>query len=197
MHEQYLNVRSTIANAFHLAARLPHQVFAEDLGDSLFCEFDALLAPEIWPALRAMAQWHGDRQVDLLVLQPDSETFYLRDHRMSPAVSLSVSSSEDDYWEAVGYAPGGDVMASIAISADVVAVTGSSGRWGCWGARDPEVAVFRGFPNDAARDEWRALYGPFLDVAGALESYLPVTFANRTVPDAYAAALAANYGTSA
>ncbi|WP_235444720.1 hypothetical protein [Streptomyces sioyaensis] len=90
--------------------------------------------------------------------------------------------------------PGGDIMGSVAISANVIAVTGPSGRWGCWGERDPEVAVFRGFPNVAARNEWRAQFGPFLDASGALESYLPLAFAGRTVPDKYAATLTANYG---
>ncbi|WP_030568273.1 hypothetical protein [Streptomyces aureocirculatus] len=197
----YADVRGRGAAAFDLRARLPglvfkspDQPFAGDAGDSLFCEFDAVLTPEFWPALRAMARWHGDPYVDLLVLEPDGAAFYVAEYGMYPAVSLSVEADADDYWAAIGYEPDGDVMGSIAISADVIAVTGPSGKWGCWGERDPEVAVFRGFPGAAEREEWRARFGPFLDVSGALESYLPVTFAGRRVPDRYAAALTANYG---
>lgn len=190
----YLDVRCRGAATFDLDARLPDQVFKEDAEDSLFCEFDAVLTPEFWPALRTMARWHGDRHVELLVLEPDCDGFYLPEYRMYPALSLSVEADMDDYWAAIGHEPDGDIMGSIAISANVIAVTGPSGRWGCWGERDPEVAVFRGFPNVVARNKWRAQFGPFLEVSGALESYLPLTFAGRTVPDKYAATLTANYG---
>ncbi|MEV7001799.1 hypothetical protein AB0N62_29470 [Streptomyces sp. NPDC093982] len=171
----YLDVRSRGVFIFDLDARLPGQVFKESGNDSLFCEFDAVLTPEFWPALRAMARWHGDSRVEVLVLEPDCDAFYLPGYRMYPAVSLSVEDNEDDYWAAIGHEPDGDVMGSIAISANVVAVTGPSGRWGCWGERDPEVAVFRGFPDIAARNKWCASFGPFLEASGALESYLPLT----------------------
>ncbi|WP_411144117.1 hypothetical protein [Streptomyces sp. x-80] len=190
----YLDVRSRGAAAFDLDARLPNQVFKEGAGDSLFCEFDAVLAPDFWSALCAMARWHGDGCVELLVLEPDCDAFYVPEYGMYPAMSLSVEADVDDYWAAIGYEPDGDIMGSIAISANVITATGPSGRWGCWGERDPEVAVFRGFPNAVARNEWCTQFGPFLDVSGALESYLPLTFAGRTVPDGYAATLTANYG---
>ncbi len=160
----------------------------------MFCEFDAVLTPEFWLALCAIARWHGDGHVELLVLEPDCDSFYFPEYQMYPAMSLSVEAEVDDYWAVIGHEPNGDIMGSIAISANVIAVTGPSGRWGCWGERDPEVAVFRGFPNAAARNEWRAQFGPFLEASGALDSYLPLTFADRTVPDGYAATLTATYG---
>ncbi|WP_051950662.1 hypothetical protein [Actinacidiphila yeochonensis] len=190
----YLDIRSRAAVTFDLDARLPGQAFRERAGDALFCEFDVLLTPELWPALRAMARWHGDDRIDILVLEPDRDGFSLRERLGYPAVSLSVEAGEDGYWAAVGYECDGDFAESLTISANVVALTGASGKWGCWGERDPEVAIFQGFPDEAARSEWCARFGPFLDVAGALESYLPPTFAGWTVPDEYAAALAANYG---
>lgn len=190
----YLGVRSRSSVAFDLDARLPDQVFREGAADSLFCEFDAVLAPDFWPALSAMARWHGDEYVELLVLEPGCDDFYFSDYRMYPAMSLSVEAGQDDYWAAIGGEPDGDIMGSIAISANVISVTGPSAAWGCWGERDPEVAVFSGFPSVAARNEWRAQFGPFLEVAGALESYLPPTFARWTVPDEYAATLSTNYG---
>lgn len=104
----------------------------------------------------------------------------------------AVEAGTDDYWAAIGFEPDGDAPGSISISANVVALIGASGKWGCWGERDPEVAVFRGFPDAAARSEWCARFSPFLDVSGALESYLPMAFGGRSVPDTYAAALTAN-----
>lgn len=189
----YGRIRSDCGRTFDLDARLPAQVFRKDRRDSLFCEFDVVLSPEFWPALSTMARWHGDDRVELLVLEPGADEFYLPEYRAYPAVSLPVDADEDEYWAAIGHEPDGDVMGSIAISANVVALTGASGRWGCWGERDPEVAVFQGFPDRSTRRGWRDRFGPFLEVAGALESYLPLTFAARTVPDEYAAALTANY----
>ncbi|MEU4686376.1 hypothetical protein [Streptomyces xinghaiensis] len=179
---------------FNLGARLPDQVFGEGAGGSLFCEFDVVLAPEIWPALCMMARWHGDDHIELLVLEPDCGDFYVPEGLGCPAVSLPVEASEEEYWAAIGFEPDGDALGSISISANVVAVTGASAKWGCWGERDPEVAVFRGFPDAAARNEWCSRFGPFLDVSGALESYLPMAFGGRSVPDTYVAALTANYG---
>ncbi|WP_432247483.1 hypothetical protein ACRAR1_05520 [Streptomyces sanyensis] len=190
----YRGIRSRSAATFDLDARFPDQVFRESARDSLFCEFDVVLAPEIWPALCTMARWHGDDRIELLVLEPDSDDFYVPEGLGYPAASLPVEASEDDYWAAIGFEPDGDALGSISISANVVALTGASGKWGCWGEREPEVAVFQGFPDAAARSEWCARFGPFLDVSGALESYLPMAFGGRPVPHAYAAALTANYG---
>ncbi|TXC99957.1 hypothetical protein [Streptomyces sp. ISID311] len=192
--DEYRAISSRSAVTFDLDARFPDQVFRESPRDSLFCEFDVVLAPEIWPALCTMARWHGDDHIELLVLEPDCADFYVPEGLGYPAVSLPVEASEDDYWAAIGFEPDGDALGSISISANVVALTGASAKWGCWGERDPEVAVFQGFPDAAARSEWCARFGPFLDVSGALESYLPMAFGGRPVPDAYAAALTANYG---
>ncbi|MFI6526636.1 hypothetical protein [Streptomyces uncialis] len=119
----------------------------------MFCEFDVVLAPEFWPALCEMARWHGDDHVELLVLEPDCADFYVPEGLGYPVVSLSVVAGEDDYWAAIGFEPDGDALGSIAISANVVALTGASAKWGCWGEREPEVAVFRGFPDATVQSE--------------------------------------------
>lgn len=190
----FLAVRSTIAKVFDLDARLPGQVFAGNRDDALFCEFDVLLAPDLWPAMQTMARWHGDEQIDLLVLDPDPDEFYQCQYGMYPAASLPVDGDEDDYWNAVGFDSTPDVMGSIHFSAEVVAITGKSGKWGVWGERGPEVAVFRGFPDAASRDEWRESYGPFLDAPEALQSYISMAFQDQIVPADYAATLLGNYG---
>ncbi|TYB97409.1 hypothetical protein FXF53_19840 [Micromonospora sp. WP24] len=190
----YMSVRSHAATVFHLDSRLPHQVFKEDASDSLFCEFDAVLAPDFWPTFCAMARWHGDQRVELLVLEPDCDTYYLPKYRMYPAISLPIEASVEDYWAAIGYEPPGESYESMAITANVIAVTGASGKWGCWGERESEVAVFRGFPDAASRSEWRAQFGPFLEVSEALDSYFPWTFRGRSAPDGYVAELTTNYG---
>ncbi|MGW4809657.1 hypothetical protein [Kitasatospora sp. NPDC004272] len=110
----------------------------------MFCEFDVLLTPDAWPALVALARSHGDRQVDLLVVEGAGVA--------EPVLSLSVDATADDYWAEVGFDVGRDPVESVTVAARVVALTGPSdpsGRWGRWGERDPEVAVLRGLPHGA------------------------------------------------
>ena len=191
---EYISLRTHAASVFHLDSRFPAQVFKEDASDSLFCEFDAVLTPDFWPTFCAMARWHGDQCIELLVLEPDCDSCYLPKYQMYPAVSLSIEAGVDDYWAAIGYEPPEDPYGSLAITANVIAVAGASGKWGCWGERESEVAVLRGFPDALSRSEWRAQFGPFLEVSDALESYFPWTFTGRDAPDGYVAALTANYG---
>ncbi|MDT0461013.1 hypothetical protein RM550_35790 [Streptomyces sp. DSM 41527] len=179
-------VRARAAAVFDLDARLPERVFRELADEAVFCEFDLLLTPDAWPALSALARLHGDRQVDLLVVEADGVA--------GPALSLSVEATPDDYWTEVGFDSGREPLESVTIAARTVALTGPSGSWGCWGERDSEVAVVRGFPGEAARHDWHVRYGPCVDAAGALASWLPQVFGNRCIPGAYAAEMAANYG---
>lgn len=192
--ERYREMRSRISATFDLDARFPKLVFKHNSEDSLFCEFDVVLTPELWPALSAMARWHGDTRVELMVLEPDCEAYYYSDYGIYPAASLPVEADENDYWAATGHKPNGEVLGSLALSASVIALTGPSGKWGCWGERGPEVAVFQGFPDMAKRSDWCTHFGPFLEVSGALEAYLPPNFAHHTVPPEFAATLTANYG---
>ncbi|MGW8562349.1 hypothetical protein ACWGLA_21415 [Streptomyces albidoflavus] len=98
------------------------------------------------------------------------------------------------YWAQVGFDAGREPLDLVTIAARTVASTGPSARWGCWGERDPEVAVVRGFPDEAARRKWGRGYGPCADVAGVLASWLPPVFGGRGIPEAYAAGPAAHYG---
>ncbi|MER7584398.1 hypothetical protein [Kitasatospora sp. NPDC097691] len=192
----YLAVRRHADGVFDLASRLPDQVFRTAPtapADTLFGDFDTALTPGFWPVLQAMARWHGDDLIHLLVIRPDTETYYLPEYGMYPAVSLPVGAGEDDYRAVIEYEPNDDFAGALAISAEVIAITGPSGRWGCWAERDPEVAVFRGFPDQAAKHAWCSRFGPFIDASGALEDYLEPVF-RGSVPVEYAARLTANYG---
>ncbi|MFF4924843.1 hypothetical protein ACFY4B_29990 [Kitasatospora sp. NPDC001261] len=62
----YLDVRSRSASVLDLDAKLPGQAFKKGAGESLFCEFDAVLTREFRPALREMARWHGDDRIERL-----------------------------------------------------------------------------------------------------------------------------------
>ncbi|MGE9696104.1 hypothetical protein [Streptomyces sp. NRRL F-5630] len=180
-------VRAHAAATFDIDSRLPAQVFRELADEAVVFEFDLLLTPDAWPALAAMARLHGDRQVDLLVI----EGAYVSGR----ALSFSIEATPDDYWAEVGFDSGREALESITIAAQTVALTGSSGRWGIWAERDPEIAVVRGFPEATARREWISHYGPCVDIADAMASWMRLAFRDARVPDEYAARLVANYGT--
>ena len=183
-HDQHSGAYAHGGGVFVLDAKLPQQVFAGRKAGFIFCEFDAVLSKELWPALSTMARWHGDPHVELRVVEPGGHF---------PVVTLPVDADEDEYWSAIGYERADDPLGSIALSAEVVAITGPSGRWGCWGERGPELAVFCGFPSTPQREMWQERFGPFFGVPEALEDHLPLVFADRKVPDDYAAALMRNY----
>ncbi|QYN18886.1 hypothetical protein [Amycolatopsis sp. DSM 110486] len=149
---------------FDLSARLPDQVFRGPKGESLFGPYDDLIDPEFWTVISALARWHGDARVYLLSVRPGPDESYLRDSNFCPAVSISVEASEEDYWAAIGFDSIGDSAPSIALTTNVMALTGDSGKWGFWAERDPEVAVYRGdFSVVRQNNNWMEKFGPFRD----------------------------------
>lgn len=189
----YEKVQACVAAAFNLEARLPGMVFRNSAESTLFCEFDAVLSADFWPALCTLAQMHGDDRIQLLVLDPDGDSYYVPEYDMYPAISMALTSSADEYWEAISEEPSGDVTGAIVFSAEVVALTGVSGKWGCWGERDFGVAVIQGMPTAGLSDGWREKHGPFLAANDALRHYIAPNFGGLDVPDEFASALTANY----
>ncbi|MFD6390892.1 hypothetical protein [Nocardia sp. NPDC060259] len=48
----------------------------------------------------------------------------------------------------------GDPQAALAVTADVVAITGKSRRWGCWAERAPELMAIAA-PDTPEHELWR------------------------------------------
>ncbi|WP_433382519.1 hypothetical protein [Streptosporangium sp. CA-115845] len=110
-------------------------VFRNPAESTLFCEFDAVLSADFWPALCALAQLHGDDRIQLLVLDPDGDSYYAPEYNMYPATSIALTSSANEYWEVISEEPSGDDTGAIVFSAEAIALTGVSGEWECWGER--------------------------------------------------------------
>lgn len=192
--EQFLRIQDQSKAVVNINARLPDQVFKGGVAAPLFVEFDLILTPGFWSSFRQIARWHGDSQVDILVVQPDCEDFYYPRYRSYPAISVPVDVEIDDYWTELGHEPYGEIMGSIPISANVVTVTGPSRKWACWGERDPELAIFVGFPDAASRKEWRSnKQGLFMESFDEVLECLSLAFRGEVVPDHYAAAFRDNY----
>jgi hypothetical protein len=167
-------------------------VFRKPAGSTLFCQFEAVLGAAFWPALSALAQLHADEWIHLLVLDPDGSSYYVPEYGMYPAALMAVTISADEYWETITEEPSGDVTGAIIFSSEIIALTGSSGKWGCWGERSFGVAAIRGAPNSDESSGWREKYGPFLEIGDALSQYIAPNF-RAGIPEDTSSALMANY----
>ena len=189
---EFEEIRRTVATTFDLGARLPGMVFLAPSKFTLFCEYEALFAADFWPALTELAAVHGDPVIDLLVIEPNAASYYIPEYRIYPAFSLPVESNEDRYWDALNEEPGGDITGAVIHSANVVALSGASTRWGIWGDRHLGVAAVQGAPIADDAGSWREKYGPFLAVEDALVHYVAPNFGGQ-VPEVLAEELAANF----
>jgi hypothetical protein len=189
----YEEVRTCVASAFNLEARLPDMVFRNPAKSTLFCEFEAVLGADFWPALCALAELHGDEQIQFLVLDPDGDSYYVPEYSMYPAASIALTSSADEYWKAISEQPSGDVTGAIVFSAEVIAFTGVSGKWGGWGERSLGVAAIQGMPDVGLSGTWREKYGPFLAANDALHQYIAPNFGGLAIPGEFVSDLTTNY----
>ncbi|MFC4110780.1 hypothetical protein [Micromonospora zhanjiangensis] len=160
---------------------------------ALFCEYEALFAADFWPALTELAAVHGDSVVDLLVIEPNAASYYIPEYRMYPAFSLPVESNEDRYWDALNEEPEGDITGAVIHSANMIALSGLSARWGIWADRHLGIAVVQGAPIEDDSGSWRERNGPFLGVEDALVHYVAPNFGGQ-VPEALAGELTAKFG---
>lgn len=189
----YGKIRAVVSEVFDVESRLPVMVFRTPVSRSLFCEYETIFSADFWPAIASVANYHRDRQVEFLVLEPSAESYYAPGYGMYPAFSIPIQSSEDEYWSALNESPGGDVTGALIHSANVVAVAGSSGKWGFWGERDLGIVVVQGVPSEGSSGGWRKEYGPFLEVDEALYHYVAPNYGGHSVPTGLANALANNY----
>lgn len=186
--DEFEFIRSNISSVFYIDRRFPDLVFKNALPRTLFCEYEAALAPELWPMFQKLARLHGDSKINLLVVEPGYQPCHLDRYGMYPAISLSVNSSPADYWDIIGSEDRG----SIDSLADVIAITGTSGAWGCWGERSDEVLAVQGVPESISDDEWCDEFGPFLRSSEALDSYISFAFRDG-IPEWYASTFTQNY----
>lgn len=145
--DEYDAVRACASSVFNLDARLPRPVFRDPGRATVFSGFHTILSPDFWPALRALAGSHGDDRIQLLVVEPDCDEHYVPEYGMYPAGVLTVAATGHDYWNLISEKPFGELTGAIVYSADVVAVAGASGEWGCWGERSAGLAAIQGMPD--------------------------------------------------
>jgi hypothetical protein len=190
--DAFETLRARVDSTFYISRRLPDMVFQRVARPTLFCEYEAVLGAGFWPALANLASLHGDDTVDVLTLDPDPVTYYRQEYGYYASFSLRTRASPGEYWDAIADVPSGDQAGAIVYTANVVAVTGPSASWGCWGERGLGIAVFQSHLKHEM-DVWSERFGPFLTVEGAVESYVAPNFGPAGVPPELSAALLEKY----
>lgn len=192
--EDYAALREWVSDVFRLGGGgLPDQVFANGFTNFRFLEFDVMLFSDFWNVLAACAVRCGDRDVSVMVHEPDPESYYFANFRRYGALRFDRDASADDYKKAFLREPEGSPADAFQYVASVVSWCGSSREWGFWGERDLGVGVAATRNMDMS---WPSIDGVrWFDADGALSSLIAPNFENEVIPQEFAAKLTSNFGT--
>lgn len=183
----FRRIEQTVAGAVHTDRMVPDQVFRHPPSRTQFLDFAWMLDPQFWSLLVELATAHGDDEVAVLVLDPTPE-YYRRSYGSYPAFTVPVDATGDEYIRALLEEPGDDVTGALSYTAMVMAVTGPSGRWACWGDRAFDLGLVQA---DTAPTRWLAEPG-LTDLAG-IQSLVALNFAGHAIPEDFLARLQTNY----
>jgi hypothetical protein len=149
--------------------RFPQWPFKAPRAFAHIVEFDRVLGGTFGDVLELLAQTYDDRDVTTVVFEPHVSD-YRKDYGFLPAFKVEASllrfEGAKGYWKGLRFEPGGDPTGAIAVSADVIAIAGSSGQWAVWAERDWEIGVLC-TPHDSgpwSKTEF-PLFGRDIDLA--------------------------------
>lgn len=131
---------SVAATRVDLAARFPAWPFRAARGCATIFEYDSILSGGFGAVLDALVGTYGHAAVTVVGVDPPAE-YYRDEFGFFPALHFSRARVRDGYGDASWYDPGGDPMACLEISLNVIAIAGSSGAWAVWGQRDWEIGL--------------------------------------------------------
>lgn len=190
--EDYETLRDRVAACFDLSRRYPSSAFLVSHPRTVFIEYEVAISGDFWPALSRLASIHGDDCVEFITVDPAPGDDYLPLNSGSyPAFSMSVRASSDAYRDAVMEHLPGDKWEFIMLLSSVIAITGSSASWGCWGERDIGVTAIQG--SGPEFDQWVADNGPFWSAHEALDGVISLNFRSGVVTSDFRDTFLASY----
>lgn len=132
-----------------ISERMPAQVFRPRYDRFRFLEFDRFPNPEFLTLLRRLMEASLDSKTNLVVLEPDPETYFHKQFGCFGALEIPASSSWDLYrQEMESGPPGSPVVDSLGMNSSVLVWFPPSLRWLIWAERSPDIMVVaysRGF----------------------------------------------------
>ncbi|MFJ4209097.1 hypothetical protein ACIPY2_11630 [Paenarthrobacter sp. NPDC089675] len=167
----FKRILDNLNKVVHVEHRLPLWPFRAPTGIVDICQYSHAIEGSFEPVLQALAAAHDDTTVSFAAMEPDPH-YYRENYGSYPAFVLPAKSIGGRYWDAVSFEPIGDPTGSVAYTANVAALVGSSGRWAVWAERSWDIALVLSQHRDGA---WTSAGVEFVSVENAL--------ANFTEPD--------------
>lgn len=145
---------------FQLGARLPSQVFREQMGGFRFLDIVDFAQPVFWALLREITELFGDDRIDLLVQNPPAYE-YKSWMEVFGALRFPCSENPEEYVAALKHdLCAGKVVPALYFSLQTAWWIGSSRRWGIYGDRNLDIAVAAILDFDDRKIKWLNLSGP-------------------------------------
>jgi hypothetical protein len=185
--EEFATCWARVTSVVDPSSRLPQSPFVAP-GVTDIAQYERLLGTDFVPVLDALAELHGDDDITLVTVEPDP-AYYREHYSHFPALRVQRSALAECFWEGLAFEPLGDPTGSVAYTADVVAVAGSTGAWAVWGQRDWDLVLVH---SAAASRPWLDVGVPFASAREALRDFTTPSRGGAPVPDGEAATFAAN-----
>jgi hypothetical protein len=145
---QFRSMVHALSSAALTAQRMPSQIFRTQYDRFRFLEFDRFANPEFLALLRRLMESSLDSKTNLIVLEPDPETYFYRHFGRFGALEIPVDESWERYRAGMQNGPPSSPADSLAVNSFVLAWFPPSMQWMIWGERCPEIMVLalsRGF----------------------------------------------------
>lgn len=189
--EQWRQLRSRAEAVFDLSSRLPFVVSRLPIPSAPFFDGDVVFGEIGWAMVSSLALVHGDPDVNVLVVEPDTATFISAVGEYG-GFSCPSSGRVGCYLAGLFGKPSSGAAGQIGYAAETIAIFGTSGRWGIWVERNVAgLVVSATHPTLAA---WKLENGPFLDADDALDGFLGLNLGGSAPDSAFASTLRRNYG---
>ena len=121
--------------------RLPDLVLGAMYRHFRFIEFDSTSGGPFWPVLKGLMCLSEDDHVNLVVLEPDPIKYFFAQFQSYGALRFDLSTSSDDYYEALSTGPTVSPADALLYNSEVVVWFPDSLKWIIWGERSVGLAV--------------------------------------------------------
>lgn len=192
---QFRSIFAALSSAALTAERMPAQIFRTQYDRFRFLEFDRFPNPEFLALLRRLMEASLDSKTNLIVLEPDPETYFYRHFDRFGALEIPVDESWDRYRAEMQNGPPSSPADSLAVNSFVLAWFPPSLRWLIWAERRPEIMVLaysRGFDGPSEQSLAQTGIDPLtaedaLDISSS-------AWSDRSARRQFARELLGNYG---
>ena len=192
---QFRQLMEVLSSAALTSERMPAQVFRPQYDRFRFLEFARFSNPEFLELLQSLMEEGRDSKTNLVVLDPNPETYYYKRFGRFAALEIAADTSWDYYRGELESGPPSSPADSLAVNSFVLVWFPTSLRWLIWAERDSEIMVLAYIRGFAGHSE-QSLAQTGMDLLSA-EDALDITssvWSDRSARREFARKLMANYG---